>query len=72
LVLVPQVMQDLVYIRKGRMTAVEAAKRMDVTRQQIWNVENSTQGAPSIVTVERYARAVGARLKVQRLPSLPR
>jgi transcriptional regulator with XRE-family HTH domain len=54
------------------MTAVEAAKRMDVTRQQIWNVENSTQGAPSIVTVERYARAVGARLKVQRLPSLPR
>lgn len=37
---------------------------MGVSRQQVYNVENSTQGVPSIDTVERYAKAIGARLKV--------
>lgn len=37
---------------------------MDVSRQQIYNIENATQGYPSILTVERYAKAVGARLKI--------
>lgn len=37
---------------------------MSVSRQQVYNIENSTQGYPSILTVERYARAVGARLKI--------
>jgi DNA-binding phage protein len=54
------------------MTAAEAARRMGVSRQQIYNVENSTQGCPSLDTVQRYAKAVGARLLVKRLPSLPR
>lgn len=46
------------------MTASEAARRMHVSRQQVYNIENATQGAPSIITVERYAKAVGARLTV--------
>jgi transcriptional regulator with XRE-family HTH domain len=46
------------------MTASEAARRMGVSRQQVYNVENATQGVPSILTVERYAKAIGARLKV--------
>jgi transcriptional regulator with XRE-family HTH domain len=54
------------------MTAVKAATRMGVSRQQIWNIENAIQGPPSITTLERYAKAVGAKVHVKRLPSLPR
>jgi len=54
------------------MTAVDAAARMGVSRQQIWNIENAIQGPPSVTTLERYARAVGAKVVVKRLPSLPR
>lgn len=68
----PELVQELVRIRAGRMTAVEAAARMGVSRQQIWNIENSIQGPPSVTTLERYARAVGARVLVKRLPFLPR
>lgn len=37
---------------------------MGVSRQQIYNIENATQGCPTLDTVSRYARAIGARLKV--------
>lgn len=50
--------------RRRRLTASEVARRMGVTRQQIYNVERMRQGYPSILTVERYARAVGARIKI--------
>ena len=46
------------------MTASDAARRMEVSRQQIYNIETERQGPPSILTVERYARAIGARIKV--------
>jgi transcriptional regulator with XRE-family HTH domain len=65
-------MKELVSIRSDRMTASEAARRMGVSRQQIYNLENATQGVPSVVSVERYAKAVGARIVVMRLASLPR
>lgn len=65
-------MQELVEIRRKRMSASEAARRMDVSRQQIYNIENATSGSPSLTTIERYAKAVGARLLVKRLASLPR
>ena len=68
----PLLVQVLVRIRTSRMTAVEAANRMGVSRQQIWNIENSIQGPPSVTTLERYARAVGAKVVVKRLPTLPR
>jgi DNA-binding XRE family transcriptional regulator len=37
---------------------------MGVTRQQVYNIETGRQGHPSIRTVERYAKAVGARILV--------
>jgi DNA-binding XRE family transcriptional regulator len=46
------------------MTASEAARRMKVSRQQIFNIETEYQGAPSILTVERYAKAIGAKVVV--------
>jgi hypothetical protein len=39
---------------------------MGVSRQQIYNLENLTQGCPSLSTVERYAKAVGASIAVRR------
>ena len=38
---------------------------MGVTRQQVYNIETERQGHPSIVTVERYAKAIGARVIVR-------
>lgn len=54
------------------MAAAEAARRMGVSRQQIYNLENMRQGSPSLASVERYAWAVGAKVVVKRLRSLPR
>jgi DNA-binding phage protein len=61
---VPPLVQQLVRIRRKRMTASETARKMGVSRQQIYNIENATQGCPTLDTVARYARAIGARLKV--------
>jgi DNA-binding phage protein len=46
------------------MSASEVARRMEVSRQQVYNLENITQGSPMFSTVERYARAVGAKIVV--------
>lgn len=59
------VMKKLIRIRRKRMTASEAARKMKVSRQQMYNIENGYQGQPSIVTVERYAKAVGAKIVVE-------
>jgi hypothetical protein len=37
---------------------------MGVTRQQVYNIESGRQGHPSILTIERYAKAVEARIKI--------
>ena len=58
------VMRKLVRLRRRKMTASEAARRMGVTRQQVYNIESEYQGAPSILTVERYAKAIGAKVIV--------
>lgn len=42
----------------------EVARKMGVSRQQVYNIETGRQGYPSILTVERYAKAVGARVVV--------
>lgn len=57
-------MRDLVKHRRRKMTASDAARRMEVSRQQIYNIETERQGPPSILTVERYAKAIGAKIKV--------
>jgi transcriptional regulator with XRE-family HTH domain len=59
-----QVMMKLVRLRRRKMTASEAARKMGVTRQQVYNIESGYQGDPSILTVERYAKAIGAKLAV--------
>ena len=58
------VMKKLVRLRRKKMSASEAARHMGVSRQQVYNIENEYQGAPSILTVERYAKAVGAKVEV--------
>jgi transcriptional regulator with XRE-family HTH domain len=65
-------MTELVELRRSRMAAAEAARRMGVSRQQVYNLENMRQGSPSLASVERYAWAVGAKVVVKRLRSLPR
>ena len=37
---------------------------MGVSRQQVYNIESEYQGAPSILTVERYAKAIGAKMVI--------
>lgn len=64
-------MDALIEIRKQRMSAAEAARRMGVSRQQIYNIENLTQGCPSLTTVEKYAKAIGAELRVKRIALIP-
>lgn len=46
------------------MTASEAARKMGVSRQMVYNVEVSYQGDPSTKTMERYAKAIGAKILV--------
>lgn len=58
------VMKKLVRLRRKKMTASEAARKMGVSRQQVYNIESGYQGHPSILTVERYAKAIGAKLVV--------
>ena len=57
-------MVKLVRLRHRKMTASDAARKMGVARQQIFNVESGYQGDPSIRTVERYAKAIGARITI--------
>ena len=58
------VMRKLVRLRRKKMTASDAARRMGVSRQQVYNIESEYQGAPSILTVERYAKAIGAKMVI--------
>lgn len=59
------VLRQLVRMRLERkLSQAEVARRMKVTRQQVYNIERMRQGYPSIHTVVRYAKAVGARLVV--------
>lgn len=59
------VLRQLVRLRRRKKLAQsDIARKMGVTRQQVYNIETGRQGHPSILTVERYARAVGARIVV--------
>lgn len=59
-----RVMRELIHLRRKKMTASEAARKMKVSRQQVYNIETGCQGHPTIHTVERYARAVGAKVVI--------
>ena len=62
---VTTVLDQLIRIRRRKkLRQAEVARRMGVTRQQVFNLETGRQGHPSIHTLERYARAVEARIHV--------
>lgn len=59
------VLEQLVRFRvKRKLRQSEVARRMGAARQQVYNLETGRQGAPSIVTIERYAKAVGAKIVI--------
>jgi transcriptional regulator with XRE-family HTH domain len=61
---VTKVLKDLIRLRRKRMSQAEVARKMGVSRQQVYNIESGRQGDPSARTLERYARAIGAKLLV--------
>jgi transcriptional regulator with XRE-family HTH domain len=63
---VTRILKELVKLRRKRnLTPSEVARKMGVSRQQIYNIESGLQGDPSSRTLERYAKAIGAKVIVQ-------
>lgn len=60
--LVTRILKELIRFRKKRMKAVEVARKMKVSRQQIYNIESGYQGDPGAKTLERYAKAIGVKI----------
>ncbi len=59
------VLQQLIRLRHRKgLGQSDVARKMGVSRQQVYNIETGRQGHPSIRTIERYARAVEARILV--------
>ena len=50
--------------RKKKLRPIDVAKKMGVSRQQVYNLETGRDGNPKVGTLERYAKAVGAKLCV--------
>jgi transcriptional regulator with XRE-family HTH domain len=64
-------MKALIQLRRKTMSQAEAAAKMGMSRQQLSNIEADRQGNPSILTVERYARALGVEIQVVERPTKP-
>lgn len=63
---VSRLVQDLVRLRrKAQLTSSEVARRMGISRQQVYGIETGRGGDPSSRTMERYAKAIGARILVR-------
>lgn len=61
-----KILKTLIQLRRKRdITQSEVARKMGVSRQQVYNIESGRQGDPSARTLERYAKAIGARLVVE-------
>lgn len=60
-----KVLKELIRLRRQRMSQSDMARRLGVSRQQVYNIESGRQGHPSIKTLEKYAKAVGARIVVK-------
>lgn len=60
---VTKLVLDLVRLRqKANLTSSEVARRMGISRQQVYGMETGRGGDPSSRTVERYAKAIGAKI----------
>ena len=55
---------------KAGLTQDEVAKRMGTTQPVVARLESGHK--PSLKTLERYAAATGAKLKIEMVPSRPR
>jgi transcriptional regulator with XRE-family HTH domain len=63
---VTTVLRQLVRLRiRRKLRQSDVARLMKVSRQQAYNLESMRQGYPSIRTLERYAKAVGAEIVVR-------
>lgn len=63
---VSRLVQDLVRLRrKAGLTSSEVARRMGISRQQVYGIETGRGGDPSSRTMERYAKAIGVRILVR-------
>jgi transcriptional regulator with XRE-family HTH domain len=63
---VTKTLKKLIKLRTScNLSQVQVAKRMKVSRQQINNIESGRQGHPSIFTIEKYARAIKARIFIE-------
>lgn len=59
-------LKNLIKLRtNSKLTQAHVARKMKVSRQQVNNIESGRQGHPSILTLEKYARAIKARIKVE-------
>ena len=72
-----QVLQDLVAAmvaarRRSRMTQAEVAALMWTTPSAVSRLECGTCARPSLTTIERYAHAVGCRVRIALDPEFPR
>jgi ribosome-binding protein aMBF1 (putative translation factor) len=57
---------DLVAARTDAgMSQADVAARMFTTTSAIWRLESGRVARPTLTTIEKYARAVGARVEVR-------
>ncbi len=62
---ITRLLRDLVrYRRKKDLRPSEIARRMGISRQQVYGIETGRGGDPSARTLERYAKAIGVRIIV--------
>jgi transcriptional regulator with XRE-family HTH domain len=62
---VTQLLKSLVRLRRKKdLRPSEVARRMGITRQQVYGLETGRNGDPSARTLERYAKAIGAKIVV--------
>ena len=50
--------------RKSGISPSEVARRMGISRQQVYGMETGQSGDPTARTLERYAKAIGASIIV--------
>lgn len=57
--------RDLLKLRRSQgISPSEIARRMGMSRQQVYGMESGQSGDPSARTLERYAKAIGVRIVV--------
>ena len=61
-----QVIEQLVALRRKKMTQAELARKIGVSTQCVSNFERGCSGSPTLATVVRYAEILGVELSIKR------